>query len=56
MYCLMKEMRISPITLRGVILHQGNAEAQLRDIDFSGSVKKYGILRAYTTRHGYGHL
>lgn len=32
----------------------GNAEAQLRDIDFSGSVKKYGILRAYTTRHGYG--
>ena len=31
-----------------------NAKRQLEDIQFSGDVKTYGIVRAYTTRHGFG--
>lgn len=31
-----------------------NARRQLEDIDFRGDVKTYGIVRAYTTRHGFG--
>lgn len=31
-----------------------NAEKQLEYIDYDGDVTKLGILRAYTTRHGYG--
>lgn len=31
-----------------------NARRQLADIGFDGDVKTYGIVRAYTTRHGFG--
>lgn len=31
-----------------------NARRQLEDIGFSGDVTTYGIVRAYTTRHGFG--
>lgn len=31
-----------------------NARRQLEDIRFAGDVKTYGIVRAYTTRHGPG--
>lgn len=33
-----------------------NAKRQLEEIRFAGSVKTLGILRSYTTRHGYGPL
>ena len=31
-----------------------NARRQLEDIRFAGDVKTFGIVRAYTTRHGFG--
>lgn len=31
-----------------------NARRQLEDISFDGEVSTYGIVRAYTTRHGFG--
>ncbi len=31
-----------------------NARRLLEDIGFAGNVKTYGIVRAYTTRHGFG--
>lgn len=31
-----------------------NAQKQLEDIDYTGKVTTLGILRAYTTRHGFG--
>ena len=31
-----------------------NARRQLEDIHFDGDVSTYGIVRAYTTRHGFG--
>ncbi len=31
-----------------------NARRQLTEIGFTGDLKTYGIIRAYTTRHGFG--
>lgn len=31
-----------------------NARTQLNEIGFTGNVQTYGIVRAYTTRHGFG--